>query len=160
VSGHCDFCGIWHSGSCCHPGRAELDALRAALATATARAEKADAEREAAVLAMREACAGVAQAMIEESWTKRHYAESHGVANERTSMTRAVSAMAERIRSLPTPTSALDAERERVVREAVRWCYEHPAKRTTNDKCEAEKMDSLDAYLARALAAAKGGQDG
>jgi hypothetical protein len=24
MSGHCDFCGIWHSGSCCHPGRAKL----------------------------------------------------------------------------------------------------------------------------------------
>lgn len=22
MSGHCDFCGIWHSGGCCHPGRA------------------------------------------------------------------------------------------------------------------------------------------
>lgn len=21
MSGHCNFCGIWHSGSCCHPGR-------------------------------------------------------------------------------------------------------------------------------------------
>jgi hypothetical protein len=59
--------------------------------------------------------------------------------------------------SSPAPTAALDAERERVVRETVEWCYEHPAKRTTNDKCEAEKLDSLDAYLARALAAAKGG---
>jgi hypothetical protein len=24
MSGMCDFCGIWHSGSCCHPGRAIL----------------------------------------------------------------------------------------------------------------------------------------
>jgi protein-arginine kinase activator protein McsA len=21
MSGHCDFCGVWHSGSCSHPGR-------------------------------------------------------------------------------------------------------------------------------------------
>lgn len=23
MSGHCDFCGVWHSGSCCHPERAK-----------------------------------------------------------------------------------------------------------------------------------------
>ncbi len=29
MSGYCDFCEIHHSGSCCHPGRAKLEALRA-----------------------------------------------------------------------------------------------------------------------------------
>lgn len=29
ASGHCDFCGIWHSAGCCHPGKARLDALEA-----------------------------------------------------------------------------------------------------------------------------------
>lgn len=28
MSGHCDFCQIWHSGGCCHPGRAILEAQR------------------------------------------------------------------------------------------------------------------------------------
>jgi len=28
MSGHCDFCGIWHSASCCHPGRAKLEELK------------------------------------------------------------------------------------------------------------------------------------
>ena len=32
MSGHCDFCQTWHSGSCCHPGRAELTRLRAEVA--------------------------------------------------------------------------------------------------------------------------------
>jgi len=25
MSGHCDFCDIWHSGFCCHPGRVKLE---------------------------------------------------------------------------------------------------------------------------------------
>jgi hypothetical protein len=112
--------------------------LRQALATQ-------DAEREAAVLAMREACAARCEAEAER-W------EGDGEGVEPVARLCAIA-----IRSLPAPTAALDAERERVVRETVEWCHEHPAKRTTNDKCEAEKLDSLDAYLARALAAAKGG---
>lgn len=24
MSGHCDFCDMWHSGPCCHPGRVIL----------------------------------------------------------------------------------------------------------------------------------------
>ena len=43
ASGFCDFCGIWHSGSCCHPGRARLD-----------RAEQ-DNARPRAALALRNA---------------------------------------------------------------------------------------------------------
>lgn len=31
MSGHCDFCQIWHSGSCSHPGRNEMVALQAQL---------------------------------------------------------------------------------------------------------------------------------
>jgi len=27
MSGYCDFCQIWHSASCCHPGRIRLIAL-------------------------------------------------------------------------------------------------------------------------------------
>ena len=27
MSGHCDFCNVWHSGSCCHPGQAKLTEL-------------------------------------------------------------------------------------------------------------------------------------
>jgi len=27
MSGHCDFCGVWHSAGCCHPKRAEYDRL-------------------------------------------------------------------------------------------------------------------------------------
>ena len=36
MSGHCDFCGVWHSGSCSHPGRQWKE-----------RAERAEAERDA-----------------------------------------------------------------------------------------------------------------
>ena len=50
---------------------------------------------------------------------------------------------------LPTPTSALDAERERV----VRWCYLNlPVQPMHGGECEPP-----DEYVARALAAAKGG---
>jgi hypothetical protein len=54
VSGHCDFCGIWHSSSCFHPGRAKLDTLERDNARLQARVEelrrenqglRADAER-------------------------------------------------------------------------------------------------------------------
>lgn len=27
MSGYCNFCGVWHSGSCCHPGRLRYDSL-------------------------------------------------------------------------------------------------------------------------------------
>jgi len=27
MSGHCDFCEIWHSGPCCHPQRGKIEAL-------------------------------------------------------------------------------------------------------------------------------------
>jgi hypothetical protein len=36
MSGRCDFCGVWHSGSCSHPGRQWKE-----------RAERAEAERDA-----------------------------------------------------------------------------------------------------------------
>ena len=56
MSGHCEFCGIWHSASCCHPGRGALDvadheitALRAKLAEA----EKAREEAEAKLVGIR-----------------------------------------------------------------------------------------------------------
>jgi len=43
MTGHCDFCGIWHSGPCCHPGRAklvELVELESQLTAANAKVEK------------------------------------------------------------------------------------------------------------------------
>ena len=33
MSGHCDFCNIWHSGSCCHPGRALLTVAEARISS-------------------------------------------------------------------------------------------------------------------------------
>lgn len=32
MSGHCDWCGVWHSGSCCHPGRVLYQDLERKLA--------------------------------------------------------------------------------------------------------------------------------
>jgi hypothetical protein len=40
MSGHCDFCGIWHSSSCFHPGRAKLDTLERENARLQARVEE------------------------------------------------------------------------------------------------------------------------
>lgn len=40
MAGHCDFCGIWHSGSCCHPGRAKLAELERELASAVAERDR------------------------------------------------------------------------------------------------------------------------
>lgn len=31
ASGFCDFCQVWHSASCAHPGRAEIERLKAEL---------------------------------------------------------------------------------------------------------------------------------
>ena len=33
MSGFCEFCGIWHSASCCHPGRKILDEKNQQIAT-------------------------------------------------------------------------------------------------------------------------------
>jgi len=53
MSGHCDFCGIWHSGPCCHPGRAilagkdlEINVLRFKLANVTTERDVANEEIE------------------------------------------------------------------------------------------------------------------
>jgi len=40
MSGHCDFCQIWHSASCCHPGRAKLIDLESQLTASEANEEK------------------------------------------------------------------------------------------------------------------------
>jgi len=45
VSGHCDFCGIWHSASCCHPGRAKLLAAQAEIASLNDEVEEQAAGR-------------------------------------------------------------------------------------------------------------------
>ena len=104
---------------------AEVDCMKAALATK-------DAEREAAVAAMREA----AKAECEEE------ARSWDGAGRR-----AATCCAQRMAHLPTPTSALDAERERVVRETVKWCLRNPIDDYPDGDETAER------YLARALAA-------
>src|SRR5512142_3274826 len=52
MSGHCDFCGIWHSGSCCHPGRIVVAQQQDDLATL--RAQVADLTRERDELKERE----------------------------------------------------------------------------------------------------------
>jgi len=40
MSGHCDFCGIWHSASCCHPGRAVVANLESQLTAANAEIDR------------------------------------------------------------------------------------------------------------------------
>lgn len=39
MSGHCDFCGIWHSGSCCHPARVKFSLIESDLAVARRKVE-------------------------------------------------------------------------------------------------------------------------
>ena len=122
-------------------GRAELDALRAALTTKAA-------EREAAALAMREAAAKACESRASSLMQQTR----DGVM--RVSESNEASKCASAIRCLPTPTSALDAERERV----VRWCYENAP--VEGVPCRDRALvgwdlepESVDAYLARALAA-------
>lgn len=55
---------------------------------------------------------------------------------------------------------ALRAERERVVRETITWCDRHGRRSGVRQESGVYRMETLDAYLARALAAAKGGANG
>ena len=55
MSGHCDFCGVWHSSSCCHPGRGRLR-----IAIAERDAARAEVERlREALLNMKDRLDGV-----------------------------------------------------------------------------------------------------
>ena len=149
----------------CHPDVCDClpdTRLPAVVAVARAEAEAAhaaqlatkDAEREAAVLAMREAAAKACESRASSLMQQTR----DGVM--RVSESNEASKCASAIRCLPTPTSALDAERERV----VRWCYENAP--VEGVPCRDRALvgwdlepESVDAYLARALAAAKGGQE-
>ena len=42
MSGHCDWCDIWHSGSCCHPGRALYADLEVKIAALREQLREAD----------------------------------------------------------------------------------------------------------------------
>jgi len=107
-----------------------------------ARLDSTAAEREAAALAMREAAAKACESRASSLMQQTR----DGVM--RVSESNEASKCASAIRCLPTPTSALDAERERV----VRWCWQEWAGGMRYD------FDA-ESEIARALAAAKGGQD-
>lgn len=122
----------------CHPEMCDcMPDTRLPAVIEVARAEER-AEREAAVWAMREDAADLAEWLA----CNAYYSDSHGARM-------ACLDVAAHIRAtpLPTPTSALDAERERV----VRWCWQEWAGGMRYD------FDA-ESEIARALAAAKGGQ--
>lgn len=54
ASGHCDFCNCWHSGSCCHPGRAAMAVVEAEREALRAACAAKDAALRAAVTLVRD----------------------------------------------------------------------------------------------------------
>lgn len=119
-----------------------------------------DAEREAAVLAMREACA---KAVCHGCRNAKPWANPEAIGVHVDGRYHTDCAALSIWESVPAPTSALDAERERV----VRWCYaevygERPAEGERGMFGYTREVwdQGFAIYLARALAAAKGGQDG
>ena len=146
MSGHCDFCQVWHSGSCCHPGRHEVESLRAALAAATAREEGAEAKRvEAERLAHFWIEEALREGLNRDYWRRRTEQAEDGLEKLGTDYRWLFNDSQGYLEfSVRVSLRAIDAAGARVLLHTAESAYQ----------------SLREAVDARALAAAKGGQDG